>query len=78
MVNCVYIVTDSKKENKKEYFRYTDMQILSGFSIERFIEALKRGYIDIDFDARTGHNHGTRFRINRDKRSFLYEKADVL
>ena len=76
--NCFYVVAETRKENKKEYFRYSDIQMLSGFSIDRFIEAIKQRYIYIDFDARTGHNHGTKFRINQDKISFLYKNVTIL
>ncbi|HAB54736.1 MAG TPA: hypothetical protein DCE80_21595 [Ignavibacteriales bacterium] len=27
----------------------------------------------VDFDARTGHNHGTKFRIKQNKLPLLYE-----
>ena len=41
--------------------------MLKKFSLEKFIDAIESGDVYIDFDARTGHNHGTKFRI-RDKR----------
>lgn len=70
--NCFYVSADSKVENKKEFFRYTDIKMLSNFDLDKFIEAIKLGYIYIDFDARTGHNHGTKFRIDKNKIPFLY------
>ena len=38
--------------------------MLKDLSIEKFIQTIDDGDIYIDFDARTGHNHGTKFRIN--------------
>lgn len=37
--------------------------MLRQFTVEKFAEALEDGYMYVDFDARTGHNHGTKFRV---------------
>ena len=34
-------------------------------TFERFIKCIEDGAVLIDFDARTGHNHGTKFRIRQ-------------
>ena len=39
------------------------MLMLKNVDKEKFIEAIEQGVIYVDFDARTGHNHGTKFRI---------------
>lgn len=70
--NCFFALADSKILDKKEYFRYEKFLILSHLNFEKFLEAIKLDYILVDFDARTGHNHGTKFRIRRDKLPFLY------
>ncbi len=76
--NCFYVSAESKiindGTNKIEYFKYADIKMLAGFDLNKFIEAIRLGYIYIDFDARTGHNHGTKFRIRRNKIPFLYKK----
>lgn len=36
------------------------------------------GKIYIDFDARTGHNHGTKFRIKYNDIPSLYKNAEVV
>jgi len=48
--------------------------ILQGFSIEKFVETLENGQLLIDFDARTGHNHGTKFRLRQNALPSLYSK----
>ena len=48
--------------DRKEYYKYTKVMMLQNFSFEGFIKALEEGKILIDFDARSGHNHGTKFR----------------
>ena len=74
-MNCFYVVADSKIEDKREYFKYEKLFILSGFSFEKFLNCLEDGSILIDFDARTGHNHGTKFRIRQGYWSDLYSSV---
>lgn len=52
--------------------------MLQKFSFEGFLKALEEGKILIDFDARSGHNHGTKFRLRQDYLPMLYEKATVI
>jgi len=63
--NCFYVIADSKVEKGHEFFLYKELFILSGFSFEKFIDCIEAGGVLIDFDARTGHNHGTKFRIRQ-------------
>lgn len=65
MKNCFYVIANSKIVQSREYFHYIKLFILSGFLFDNFIEAVENGIILIDFDARTGHNHGTKFRVKK-------------
>ncbi|MDZ7766904.1 MAG: MvaI/BcnI family restriction endonuclease [Melioribacteraceae bacterium] len=47
--------------------------MLQRFSIEKFLQALESNDVLVDFDARTGHNHGTKFRLRQNKLPELYE-----
>lgn len=49
--------------------------MLQKFNFDGFLNAIKRGNIIVDLDARTGHNHGTKFRLRQDKRPQLYEEV---
>ena len=73
--NCFYIIADVKKENEEYFFKYSDIMQLSGFSLEKFLFNIKERNIFIDFDARTGHNHGTKFRIIQSAVPLLYENV---
>ena len=73
--NCFYIEAEVKKENRKEFFKYTKIYQLSNLSLEKFLKCLEEGLTLIDFDARTGHNHGTKFRFRKNKLPLLYEQA---
>lgn len=51
------------------------VMMLQKFSFERFLKALEEGNILVDFDARTGHNHGTKFRMRQNCLPMLYEMS---
>jgi len=70
--NCFYVIADNKVESSREFFLYKELYILSGFSFERFLNCIEDGAVLIDFDARTGHNHGTKFRIRQGHWKDLY------
>ena len=76
--NCFYVQADVKKENGEEYYHYNNILMLQNFSIEKFLDALKNNVVLVDFDARTGHNHGTKFRLKQDKLSNLYSLVKVV
>ncbi len=73
--NCFYVQANVKKINKKEYYHYVNIKILQSLSLSKFISAIEKGYVLVDFDARTGHNHGTKFRIRQNMIPFLYEQV---
>jgi uncharacterized protein (DUF2249 family) len=75
--NCFCVVADEKRINGELYFKYSKIMMLSGFKTERFIETIKDKHILIDFDARTGHNHGTKFRIKQSAIPLLYENVTI-
>ena len=52
--------------------------MLQKFSFEGFLKALEEAKILVDFDARTGHNHGTKFRMRQDCLPMLYKQATTI
>lgn len=78
LLNCFYVVAEAKREDGIEYFRYSRILQLEGFSLDKFLRALERGDVLIDFDARTGHNHGTKFRLRQDKLPSLYDRSEQI
>lgn len=82
LTNCFYVRADVKTETIKrkriEYFLYNYVLKLSQFDQERFIQTIRDGKIYIDFDARSGHNHGTKFRIHYNDIPLLYKNAEVV
>ena len=63
LLNCFYTIADEKNEYGKHFVKYETIMMLSNIKIENLIASIKNRNIYIDFDARTGHNHGTKFRI---------------
>ena len=74
LLNCFYIIADVKREKGREFFRYSTIMMVQKFSLERFLAAIELGNVLVDFDARTGHNHGTKFRLRQEAFPSLYEK----
>jgi len=73
--NCFYVIADIKVEAMREYFNYRELYSLSGFSFDKFIMAIEENIVFIDFDARTGHNHGTKFRILQNHWQHLFSEV---
>lgn len=75
LLNCFYVIAKREKEGGEEYFLYDNIMMLHDFSFENFLESIENGDILIDFDARTGHNHGTKFRTKSNTITKLYKKV---
>lgn len=78
LLNTFYVQAEVEIRRKKEFYRYTKVMMLQKFSFAGFLKALEQGKILVDFDARTGHNHGTKFRMKQDSLPMLYEKKTII
>jgi hypothetical protein len=78
LLNCFYVRAQTKKEQGKEFFWYNEIKILQKLSLEKFLKGIEQGFVLIDFDARTKHNHGTKFRLRQDRLEDLYELVTVV
>lgn len=78
LLNTFYVQAEVKNEDGKEFYHYTKVMMLQKFSFEGFLKAMEEGLILVDFDARTGHNHGTKFRMRQNGLPLLYEKATMI
>lgn len=70
--NCFFVQATTKKINGQDHFRYENIFMLKNLCLEKFIAAIEDGMVYIDFDARTGHNHGTKFRLTRETITSLF------
>lgn len=71
--NCFYVIAEIKIDDGHEFFCYKHLSVLSGFSFEKFLCCVEAGSLLIDFDARTSHNHGTKFRLKQGVWADLYD-----
>ncbi|MDR0830173.1 MAG: MvaI/BcnI family restriction endonuclease [Prevotellaceae bacterium] len=78
LLNCFYVQAEVKKEDGIEFYKYSKVTMLQKFNFDGFLQELENGNILVDFDARTGHNHGTKFRLRQNCFTNLYEKATVI
>jgi hypothetical protein len=68
--NCFYVKAEAKMKDGKEFFSYGQIYMASSISLDNVIGAIERGRVVVDFDARSGHNHGTKIRM---RQGFLHE-----
>jgi hypothetical protein len=78
LLNTFYVQALVKREEGAEFYHYNRVMMLQKFSFEGFLHELEQGNVLIDFDARTGHNHGTKFRMRQNCLPSLYETAKVI
>lgn len=78
LLNNFFVQAEVKKEKGKELYQYSKITMLKGFDIERLLKAIEDGDLYVDFDARTGHNHGTKFRMRETKLPELYKEVKVI
>jgi hypothetical protein len=76
--NAFYVTADVEKVDSQEYFHFRKCEMLRGFSLEGFLGLLDSGEGIVEFDARTGHNHGTKFRIKQAALPRLYAEHEVV
>ena len=78
LLNCFYVQAKVKREKGLEFYDYQKIQMLKGFNFEGFLRGLREGFVLVDFDARTGHNHGTKFRLRQNHLPDLYESVEEI
>ena len=60
--NMLFIKLDTKKEDNDQFMKVDSAYFLEHASIDTFVKAIQMGHLQIEFNARTHHNHGTAFR----------------
>lgn len=78
LLNCFYVQAEVKKDGDKEFYKYSKVTMLQKFNFDGFLAQIEKGNILVDFDARTGHNHGTKFRMRQNCLPELYQKATII
>ena len=78
LVNCFYVQAETTKVNGIEYFHYNKVLMLKNVNLNNFIDCIESGKIYVDFDARSGHNHGTKFRIRYQDIPLVYDSVTTV
>lgn len=78
LYNCFFVIGEQKKEKGVKYYHYYKVYKLSNLAFWKFLNAIGEGKLQVEFDARTGHNHGAKFRIHQALLPKLYEDVEVV
>ena len=76
--NCFYVQAEIKIVAGIEYFWFNKVMMLQRFSFDGFLNAIESGHTLVDFDARSGHNHGTKFRLRQNFLPLLYKDVTTV
>jgi hypothetical protein len=76
--NTFYVQAAVKKEEDRVFYKYEKVAMLQQFSFDGFLHAIEGGKVLVDFDARSGHNHGTKFRLRQECLPLLYREQKVV
>lgn len=79
LLNTFYVLADVRKNSDGiEFFHYNRILKLTKFSIDGWLDSIEDGCLYVDFDARTGHNHGTKFRLKQNELPRLYKAIEEI
>ena len=76
--NSFYLSAKTQIVNNKEQFLYDRLLMLQKFNFTKFLDAIEKGKVLVDFDAKTTHNHGTKFRIRQESWPELYDDVEKI
>jgi hypothetical protein len=76
--NTFFVEVARKRSAGVEQFHFQKVVILQDFSFEKFMGVVSEGGVKIDFDARSGHNHGTKIRISQNRLPDVYSSTEVV
>ena len=78
LLNAFFVEAEARRKKGDEFFRLSKLHVLQSLDLNNFVKATESGTILIDFDARSHHNHGTKFRIRQDSIPSLYRYVDTV
>lgn len=76
--NTLMCYMDRRVIHGVEEFRIAEVHIYKNFLSSRMADLFSLGAVAIDFDARTGHNHGTKLRVKRSALSMLFDYSEQI
>ena len=76
--NCFYVQAAVKRQDGREFYHYQKILKLTRFSFDNFLQGIREGFVLVDFDSRSGHNHGTKFRLRQNRFPDLYGDVEEI
>lgn len=70
--NTMLAFRKTRTRNKQKYYLYDEVFLMDEIVTDNLPTLIRDGSLFIDFDARTGHNHGTKFRIKKSELPRLF------
>ena len=74
----LFVTCKTKKDGAIRSFFYDNAVLLSGFDKDKIDTLFQSNALVVDFDARTNHNHGTKFRVDLKHLPDLFNKSESL
>lgn len=76
--NMVYVSIDTSRDGGRQSMRIAKAQLLQDADLSRLLDGITKGWLQIEFNARTHHNHGTGFRTWERFWPNLYGSTELL
>jgi hypothetical protein len=76
--NMVYVTVDTSHEDRAQKMKIAKAVLLQGADLSNFLDGIRNGWLQIEINARTHHNHGTAFRTWEKYWPLLYDTVEVL
>lgn len=73
--NTLFCIVKSKVIDGEKFFYFESATLLSEFNPSKLQKLFDNHALYVDFDARTGHNHGTKFRVDIKSIDKLFERS---
>jgi len=70
--HTLLVARKTKTENGQKYYWYEEAFLMKEIRTDMIAPMIEEGALAIDFDARTRHNHGTKFRIRKQQLHRLF------
>lgn len=76
--HTLLVLRETKLENGQLYYRYKEAYLMKDIKPEAIVELINSGGLCIEFDTRSGHNHGLKFRIKRKSLHKLFNEFALM
>ena len=74
----LFVTCKTKKAEDGHYYNYNRAMFLHGLNPQKLYDLFASGSVYIDFDARTGHNHGTKLRISVNALPSIFDDSELI